>query len=59
MIFKLLRSAADASDRCKVTVVGRNPDAIWFNGYDDRVIMDEAELYAIYDIPTLTSIAAE
>jgi lysine 2,3-aminomutase len=59
VIFKLLRSAADASDRCKVTVVGRNPDAIWFNGYDDRVIMDEAELYAIYDIPTLTSIAAE
>lgn len=59
VIFKLLRSAADASDRCKVTVVGRNPEAIWFSGYDDRVIMDEAELYAIYDIPTLTSIAAE
>ena len=59
VIFKLLRSAADAPDRCKVTVVGRNPDAIWFSGYDDRVIMDEAELYAIYDIPTLTSIAAE
>ena len=59
VIFKLLRSAADAPDRCKVTIVGRNPEAIWFSGYDDRVIMDEAELYAIYDIKPLTSIAAE
>ncbi|QMU59213.1 MAG: hypothetical protein GKR98_14045 [Boseongicola sp.] len=59
VIFKLLRSAADAPDRCKVTIVGRNPEAIWFSGYDDRVIMDEAELYKIYDIPTLSAIAAE
>jgi len=59
VIFKLLRSAADAPDRCKVTIVGRNPEAIWFSGYDDRVIMDEAELYSIYDIPTLSAIAAE
>ncbi len=61
VILKLLRSAADASDRCKVTIVGRNPNAIWFSGYDDRVILDEAELYAIYDIPTLSSprLAAE
>lgn len=59
VIFKLLRSAADAADRCKVTIVGRNPDAIWFSGYDDRVILDEAELYAIYNIPTLSRIAAE
>ncbi|MEP3296271.1 MAG: hypothetical protein ABJO27_07305 [Pseudoruegeria sp.] len=59
VIFKLLRSAADAPDRCKVTVVGRNPEAIWFSGYDDRVIMDEAELYSIYGIKLCTAIAAE
>ena len=59
VIFKLLRSVADASDRCKVTIVGRNPNAIWFSGYDDRVIMDEAELYSMYDIPLLTRMAAE
>ena len=59
VIFKLLRSAADAPDRCKVTIVGRNPEAIWFSGYDDRVIMDEAELYSIYDIKPLSVLAAE
>ncbi len=53
VIFKLLRSVADAPDRCKVTVVGRNPDAIWFSGYDDRVIMDEAELYSMYGIESV------
>ncbi len=50
VIFKLLRSAADAVDRCKVTIVGRNPQAIWFSGYDDRVIYDEAELFSMYGI---------
>ena len=59
VIFKLIRSVADAPDRCKVTIVGRNSEAIWFSGYDDRVIMDEAELYAMYEIPTLSAIAAE
>jgi len=59
VIFKLLRSAADASDRAKVTIVGRNPEAIWFSGYDDRVIVDEAELYSIYDIPAISLVAAE
>lgn len=59
VIFKLLRSAADAPDRCKVTIVGRNEEAIWFSGYDDRVIMDEAELYAMYDIQPLSALAAE
>jgi lysine 2,3-aminomutase len=59
VIFKLLRSAAAAPDRCKVTIVGRNPGAIWFSGYDDRVIMDEAELYAMYDIAPLAELAAE
>jgi lysine 2,3-aminomutase len=45
----LLRSSADAPERGKVTIVGRNPDAIWFSGYDDRVIYDEAGLYANVD----------
>ncbi len=50
VIFKLLRSFADAKDRYKVTIVGRNPKAIWFSGYDDRVVFDEAGLYSMYDI---------
>ena len=54
VVFKLLRGAADASNRAKVTIVGRNPDAIWFSGYDDRVVVDEAELYSMYDISTIT-----
>jgi lysine 2,3-aminomutase len=59
VILKLLRSAADAPDRCKVTIVGRNPEAIWFSGYDDRVIFDEAELFSMYGINLATLIAAE
>ena len=59
VILKLLRSAADAPDRCKVTIVGRNPDAIWFSGYDDRVIYDEAELYSMYGIEPARLAAAE
>lgn len=46
VVLKLLRSAADAPDRGRVTIVGRNPQAIWFNGYEDRVIYDEAGLFA-------------
>ncbi len=45
LIFKLLRNFADASDRGKVCIVGRNPDAIWFDDYADRVIYDEAGLF--------------
>lgn len=59
VVFKLLRSAGDAPDRAKTTIVGRNPDAIWFSGYNDRVIVDDAELFAMYDIPTLSAAAAE
>jgi len=59
VIFKLLRGAAAASNRAKVTIVGRNPEAIWFSGYDDRVVVDEAELYSMYDIPAISSVAAE
>ena len=45
VVFKLLRSAASAPDRGKVCIVGRNPEAIWFSGYDDRVVYDELGLY--------------
>lgn len=45
VIFKILRNAASAPDRGKVCIVGRNPEAIWFNGYEDRVLFDEAGLF--------------
>jgi len=45
VIFKILRNALDAPDRGKVCIVGRNPDAIWFDGYADRVLFDEAGLF--------------
>jgi len=45
IIMKLLRGAADAPLRGKVCMMGRNPDAIWFDGYNDRVIYDEAGLF--------------
>jgi len=45
VIFKILRNALDAPDRGKVCIVGRNPDAIWFDDYEDRIIYDEAGLY--------------
>ncbi len=48
VIFKILRSAADARYRGKVCIVGRNPEAIWFDDYEDRVIYDEAGLFG-YD----------
>ena len=45
VIFKLLRGAAGASNKGQTAIVGRNPDAIWFSGYEDRVIFDEAGLF--------------
>lgn len=45
LIFKILRNALDAPDRGKICIVGRNPEAIWFNDYEDRVIYDEAGLF--------------
>ena len=45
VIFKVLRSPADAGDRGKVAIVGRNPSAMWFDDYEDRVIVDEAGLF--------------
>jgi lysine 2,3-aminomutase len=48
IIFKLLRSAKDAPDKGKVAIAGRNPSAIWFSGYTDRVIFDELGLFDEY-----------
>jgi len=45
VIFKILRNAGSAPDRGKVCIVARNPEAIWFDGYADRVIFDEAGLF--------------
>ena len=45
VIFKILRNAAAAPDRGKVCIVGRNPEAIWFDGFADRVLYDEAGLF--------------
>jgi len=45
VIFKLLRNAADAPHLSKVCIVGRNPDALWFDDYEDRVLFDEAGLF--------------
>lgn len=48
VIFKLLRSAKDAPDKGKIAIAGRNPDAIWFSGYTDRVVYDELGLFDEY-----------
>jgi lysine 2,3-aminomutase len=45
VIFKILRNAGPAPDRGKVCIVGRNPNALWFDDYEDRVLFDEAGLY--------------
>jgi L-lysine 2,3-aminomutase len=45
VIMKLHRNFEDAPEKGLVTMLGRNPEAIWFSGYNDRVIYDEAGLY--------------
>jgi len=45
VIFKILRNAGSAPDRGKVCIVGRNPEALWFDDYEDRVLFDEAGLF--------------
>jgi len=59
LIFKILRNALDAPDRGKVCIVGRNPDAIWFDDYEDRVIFDEAGLYEYARVDKEAVIAKE
>jgi len=46
LVFKLYRNAADAKDKGKIAIVGRNDEAIWFNDYEDRVLFDEAGLFS-------------
>jgi len=58
VIFKILRNAGSAPDRCKVCIVGRNPKAIWFNDYEDRVLFDEAGLFAYNRVKDAKSLAA-
>jgi len=45
VIFKILRNAGSAPDKGKLCIVGRNPDAVWFDGYEGRVLYDEAGLF--------------
>ncbi|MDE0701184.1 MAG: hypothetical protein F4Z58_14525 [Acidimicrobiaceae bacterium] len=46
VVFKVLRSAGAAGDRGKMCIVGRNPEALWFDDYEDRVLFDEAGLFS-------------
>lgn len=46
VVLKLWRSVADAPHKGKIAIVGRNPEAIWFNDYEDRIILDEAGLFS-------------
>ena len=57
LIFKILRNALDARDRGKVCIVGRNPEALWFDDYEDRVIFDEAGLYEYRRVEALRQAA--
>ena len=59
IIFKLLRNAADARHRGKVCIVGRNPDAIWFDGYEDRVLFDEAGLFDYARVKEVQTVSEE
>lgn len=58
VIFKILRNAGSAPDRCKVCIVGRNPDAVWFDDYADRVLFDEAGLYKYGRVKDAASLAS-
>ena len=59
VIFKILRSAADAHERGKLCIVGRNPEAIWFDGYEDRVIMDDAGLFSYGRVDTPPAVSTK
>ena len=58
VIFKILRNAGSAPERCKVCIVGRNPDAVWFDDYEDRVLFDEAGLFDYARVKDATTLAA-
>ncbi len=46
VILKLIRSPGNGADRSKVTLVARNPEAIWLDGYEDRVLYDGVGLFS-------------
>lgn len=46
VILKLLRCPADNPQQGRIAIVGRNPDALWFDDYEDRVLFDEIGLFA-------------
>lgn len=58
VIFKILRNAGSAPERCKVCIVGRNPDAVWFDDYEDRVLFDEAGLFEYARVKDANTLAA-
>lgn len=58
VIFKLLRNAGTAPDRFKVCIVGRNPEAVWFDDYEDRVLFDEAGLFDYARVKDASTLAA-
>ena len=49
VIMKLHRNSETAPEKGLVTILGRNPEAVWFSGYNDRVIYDEAGLFSDLD----------
>jgi L-lysine 2,3-aminomutase len=59
LIFKILRNAHAAHDAGKVCIVGRNPEALWFDGYEDRVLFDEAGLFAYTRVKKTKAAPAE
>ena len=46
VIFKLVRSPADAADRSKVSFARRNKRAVWIDSYADRMIYDGAGIFS-------------
>ena len=46
VIFKLIRSPADATDRSRISIVERNPEAVWIDSYADRVLYDGAGIFS-------------
>ncbi len=46
VIFKLIRSPGDAEERSSISIVERNPEAIWLDGYEDRVLHDGVGLFS-------------
>lgn len=45
VVFRLIRSPADASGKGSIGIARRNPEALWFDDYSDRVIVDEPGMF--------------